>query len=41
MPVYYDGDWYDSEDLDWVDLYAIASVAYVEDYNFYVPEGWT
>ena len=39
MPVYYGGDLYDSEDLDWYDPYAIASAAYVEDYNFDVPEG--
>ena len=32
MPVYYGGDLYDSEDSDW-DLYALASVAYVEDYD--------
>ena len=28
----------DSEDSDWDDPYALASVAYVEDYNFDVPE---
>ena len=39
MPVYYGGDMYDSEDSDWDNLYALASVAYVEDYNFDVPEG--
>ena len=39
MPVYYGGDLYDSEDSDWDDPYALASVAYVEDYNFDVPEG--
>ena len=39
MPVYYGGDLYDSEDSDWDDLYALASTAYVEDYNFDVPEG--
>ena len=39
MPVYYGGDLYDSEDSDWNDPYALASVAYVEDYNFDVPEG--
>ena len=37
MPVYYGNDLYDSE--DWDDPYAIASAAYVEDYNFDVPEG--
>ena len=30
---------YDSEDSDWDDLYALASAAYVEDYDFDVPEG--
>ena len=30
---------YDSEDSDWDDPYALASVAYVEDYNFDVPDG--
>ena len=39
MPVYYGGDLYDSEDSDWDDPYALASAAYVEDYNFHVPEG--
>ena len=39
MPVYYGGDLYDSEDTDWDEPYAIASVAYVEDYNFDVLEG--
>ena len=39
MPVYYGGDMYDSEDSDWDDPYALASAAYVEDYNFDVPEG--
>ena len=39
MPVYYVGDMYDSEDSDWDDPYALASAAYVEDYNFDVPEG--
>ena len=40
MPVYYYGcDLYDSEDSDWDDPYALASAAYVEDYNFDVPEG--
>ena len=38
MPVYYGGDMYDSKDSDW-DPYALASTAYVEDYNFDVPEG--
>ena len=39
MPVYYGGDLYDSEDSEWDDLYAIARAAYVEDYNFDIPEG--
>ena len=39
MPVYYGGDLYDSEDSDWDDPYALASAAYVEDYNVDVPEG--
>ena len=37
--MYYGGDLYDSEDSDWDDPYALASAAYVEDYNFDVPEG--
>ena len=39
LPVYCGGDLYDSEDSDWDDPYAIASAAYVDDYNFDVPEG--
>ena len=39
IPVYYGGDLYYSEDSDWDDPYAIASAAYVEDYNLDVPEG--
>ena len=39
MPVYYGGDLYDSEDSDWDDPYALASAAYVEDYNIDIPEG--
>ena len=39
MPVYYGGDMYDSEDSEWDDPYALASAAYVEDYNFEVSEG--
>ena len=38
MPVYYGSDLYDSEDSDWDDPYALASAAYVEDYNFDFPE---
>ena len=38
-PVYYGGDMYDSEDSEWDDPYALASAAYVEDYNFDAPEG--
>ena len=30
---------YDSDDSEWDGPYAIASAAYVEDYNFDVPEG--
>ena len=38
LPVYYGGDMYDSEDaVD--DPLERARVAYVEDYNFYLPEG--
>ena len=39
LPVYYGGDMYDSEDSEWDDPYALASAAYMEDYNFDVPEG--
>ena len=39
MPVYYGSDLYNSEDSDWDDPFARASAAYVEDYNFDVPEG--
>ena len=39
LPVYYGGDMYDSEDSEWDDLYALASAAYVEDYNFDVLAG--
>ena len=39
LPVYYGGDLYDSEDSERDDPYALASAAYVEDYNFDVPEG--
>ena len=38
MPVYYGGDLYASEDSDWDDPYALASAAYVEDYDFDVLE---
>ena len=37
--MYYGGDLYDSEDSEWDDPYALASAAYVEDYNVDVPEG--
>ena len=37
MPVYYGGDLCDLEESDWDDPY--ESAAYVEDYNFDVPEG--
>ena len=39
MPVYYGGDLYDSEDSDWDDPYALASAAYIEDYNFDLSGG--
>ena len=39
LPVYCGGDLFDSEDSEWDDPYALASAAYVEDYNFDVPEG--
>ena len=39
LPVYYGGDAYDSEDSERDDPFALAIVAYVEDYNFDVPEG--
>ena len=38
LPVYYGGDMYDSEDSE-DDPLERARVAYVEDYNFDVPEG--
>ena len=38
LPVYYGGDLYGLEDSEWDDPYALASAAYVEDYNFDVPE---
>ena len=41
MAVYHGGDLYDSEDSDWYDPYAIASAAYVEDYNLTFRRGWT
>ena len=37
--MYYGGDMYDSEDSEWDDPYALASAAYVEDYNLDIPEG--
>ena len=39
LSVYYGGDLCDSEDSERDDPYALASAAYVEDYNFDVPEG--
>ena len=39
MTVYYGGDLCDSDELDWVDPYDIASAEYVDQYNFGVPEG--
>ena len=38
-PVYYGGDMYDSEDTEEYDPLEMARAAYVEDYNFDVPEG--
>ena len=38
LPVYYGGDMYDLEDSE-DDPLERARVAYVEDYNFDVPEG--
>ena len=38
LPVYYGGDMYDSEDSE-DDPLERARAAYVEDYNFDVPEG--
>ena len=40
MPVYYGSDLYDSDDSDCDDPYALASAAYVEDYNFDCRMGW-
>ena len=39
LPVYYGGDMYDSEDSEEHDPLEMARAAYVEDYNFDVPEG--
>ena len=39
LPVYYGGDMYDSEDSEEYDPLEMARSAYVEDYNFDVPEG--
>ena len=39
LPVYYGGDMYDSEDSELDDPLELARMAYVEDYNFDVPEG--
>ena len=39
LPVYYSGDMYDAEDPEEYDPFEIALAAYVEDYNFDVPEG--
>ena len=45
LSVYNGSDMYASEDSEWDDHYALASAAYVEDYNFEVPSpepdsGW-
>ena len=39
LPVYYGGDMYDAEDPEEYDPLEMARAAYVEDYNFDVPEG--
>ena len=39
LPVYYGRDMYDSEDPEEYDPLEMAHAAYVEDYNFDVPEG--
>ena len=39
LTVYYGGDMYDSEDMEEYDPVEMARAAYVEDYNFDVPEG--
>ena len=39
LPVYYGGDVYDAEDTEEYDPLEMAHTAYVEDYNFDVPEG--
>ena len=39
LPVYYGGDMYDLEDPEEYDPLEMASAAYVEDYNFDVPDG--
>ena len=39
LSVYYGGDMYDSEDTEEYDPFEMARAAYVEDYNFDVPEG--
>ena len=39
LPVYYGGDAYDAEDTEEYDPLEMARAAYVEDYNFDVPEG--
>ena len=39
LPVYYGGDMYDAEGPEEYDLLEMARAAYVEDYNFDVPEG--
>ena len=39
LPVYYGEDMYDSEDMEEYDPVETARAAYVEDYNFDVPEG--
>ena len=37
--MYYGGDIFDSEDSEWDGPLKLARAAYVEDYNFDIPEG--
>ena len=40
MPVYYGGDLFDSDGLDWEDPRDLAYAEYVDQYNFDSPEGF-
>ena len=40
MPVYYCGDLYDLDYLDWEDSRDLACAEYVDQYNFDAPEGY-